>query len=58
MRLIQTKKVEELKAHYRRGGLGDNFGEKRLEGVLKELITPIRERRMELAKDPITSWIF
>ncbi|HAB71829.1 MAG TPA: tryptophan--tRNA ligase, partial [Acinetobacter nosocomialis] len=25
---------------------------KRLEGVLKELITPIRERREELAKDP------
>lgn len=25
---------------------------KRLEGVLKELISPIRERREELAKDP------
>ena len=24
----------------------------RLEGVLKELIGPIRERRIELAKDP------
>ena len=46
------EEVEELKAHYRRGGLGDGTVKKRLEGVLKELITPIRERRMELAKDP------
>lgn len=46
------EEVEELKAHYCRGGLGDGTVKKRLEGVLKELITPIRERREELAKDP------
>ncbi|MGB9040555.1 MAG: tryptophan--tRNA ligase [Acinetobacter calcoaceticus] len=46
------EEVEELKAHYRRGGLGDGTVKKRLEGVLKELITPIRERREELAKNP------
>ncbi|MBJ9493105.1 tryptophan--tRNA ligase [Acinetobacter baumannii] len=46
------EEVEELKAHYRRGGLGDGTVKKRLEGVLKEIITPIRERREELAKDP------
>ena len=46
------EEVEELKAHYRRGGLGDGTVKKRLEGVLKELIGPIRERRQELAKDP------
>ncbi|WP_375037807.1 tryptophan--tRNA ligase [Acinetobacter sp. RW6] len=46
------EEVEELKTHYRRGGLGDGTVKKRLEGVLKELITPIRERREELAKDP------
>lgn len=46
------EEVEELKAHYRRGGLGDGTVKKRLEGALKELITPIRERREELAKDP------
>ncbi|EHU1359911.1 tryptophan--tRNA ligase [Acinetobacter baumannii] len=46
------EEVEELKAHYRRGGLGDGTVKKRLEGILKELITPIRERREELAKDP------
>ncbi|MCV2391138.1 tryptophan--tRNA ligase [Acinetobacter baumannii] len=49
---LNKEEVEELKAHYRRGGLGDGTVKKRLEGVLKELITPIRERREELAKDP------
>ncbi|GAA5007302.1 tryptophan--tRNA ligase [Acinetobacter puyangensis] len=46
------EEVAELKAHYRRGGLGDGTVKKRLEAVLKELIEPIRERRNELAKDP------
>ncbi|MEB3767951.1 tryptophan--tRNA ligase [Acinetobacter sp. MD2] len=46
------EELEELKAHYRRGGLGDGTVKKRLEGVLKELISPIRDRRNELAKDP------
>lgn len=46
------EEVEELKAHYRRGGLGDGTVKKRLTGILQELITPIRERRAELAKDP------
>jgi len=46
------EELEELKAHYRRGGLGDGTVKKRLEGILKELIGPIRERRMELSKDP------
>ena len=51
---FDTKKeeLEELKAHYRRGGLGDGTVKKRLEGILKELIGPIRERRAELQKDP------
>lgn len=46
------EEVAALKEHYRRGGLGDGTVKKRLEGVLKELIAPIRERRFELAKDP------
>ena len=45
------EELEELKAHYRRGGLGDGTVKKRLEAILKELIAPIRERRHELAKD-------
>ncbi|MCX0334835.1 tryptophan--tRNA ligase [Acinetobacter radioresistens] len=46
------EELEELKVHYRRGGLGDGTVKKRLEGILKELIGPIRERRAELQKDP------
>lgn len=46
------EEVAALKEHYRRGGLGDGTVKKRLEAVLKELIGPIRERRIELAKDP------
>ena len=46
------EEVDELQHHSRRGRAGDGTVKKRLEGVLKELITPIRERRMELAKDP------
>lgn len=44
--------VAELKAHYRRGGLGDMVLKRRLDGVLQGLLAPIRERREELAKDP------
>jgi tryptophanyl-tRNA synthetase len=43
--------LEELKAHYRRGGLGDGVVKRRLEGRLQELLAPIRERRMQLAED-------
>jgi tryptophanyl-tRNA synthetase len=44
--------VEELKAHYRRGGLGDMVVKRRLDGVLQDLLAPIRTRRAEYAKDP------
>lgn len=44
--------VTELKAHYRRGGLGDMTLKRRLEGVLERLIAPVRERREVLAADP------
>lgn len=43
--------VEELKAHYRRGGLGDMALKRRLEGVLEAVIAPMRARRAELASD-------
>ncbi len=46
------KEVEELKAHYQRGGLGDVVLKKRLIDVMENFIAPIRERRLELAKDP------
>ncbi len=44
--------LEELKAHYRRGGLGDGALKQRLTGILEEFIGPIRRRREEYAKDP------
>jgi len=44
--------VEELKAHYGRGGLGDSVLKKRLSEKLLELLDPIRKRREEFAKDP------
>lgn len=44
--------VEELKAHYRRGGLGDAVLKRRLEAVLDALLAPVRERRVGLARNP------
>lgn len=41
-------KVEELKAHYKRGGLGDVTIKNYLNEVLQELLEPMRERREEL----------
>jgi len=46
-----TKKVQELKDHYRRGGLGDVKVKKYLLDVLDNFLAPIRERRKELAQD-------
>jgi len=42
--------VEDLKAHYRRGGLGDMVLKQRLEGILQNLLAPIRERRQVFAR--------
>lgn len=47
----EKDKLEEMKAHYVRGGLGDSIVKKRLEVVLQEMLAPIRARREELAKD-------
>lgn len=44
--------LEELKARYVHGGVGDSLVKKRLEGVLQEMLAPIRARREEFAKDP------
>lgn len=46
------EEVADLKDRYRRGGLGDITLKRRLEGVLRELVGPIRERRAALARDP------
>jgi tryptophanyl-tRNA synthetase len=44
--------VEELKAHYQRGGLGDSVVKKRLLEILQGFLDPIRRKRIEFAKDP------
>ena len=43
--------LDELKAHYQRGGLGDVKVKKFLNNVLQETLEPIRTRRQELAGD-------
>ena len=45
------KAVQDLKEHYRRGGLGDMVLKRRLNDVLQEVIGPIRERRRLLEQD-------
>ncbi len=51
---FDTDKValQEMKDHYVRGGLGDSVVKNRLEGILQDLLAPIRARREEYAKDP------
>lgn len=47
-----TAMVEDLKARYRRGGLGDMVIKKQLEARLQALLEPIRTRRENYARDP------
>lgn len=43
--------VEEMKEHYKRGGLGDVKVKRYLNEVLQAELEPIRNRRLELEKD-------
>lgn len=43
--------LEEMKEHYRRGGLGDMKVKRLLNSVLQTTLAPIRARRTELEKD-------
>lgn len=45
------KNLDEMKDHYRRGGLGDVKVKKFLNNVLQETLRPIRERRHEFERD-------
>lgn len=49
--LPDYKNLDELKDHYRRGGLGDVKIKKFLIKVLQTELKPIYDRRVELAKD-------
>ena len=45
-------KVQELKEYYQRGGLGDVKVKRYLVEVLNTFLEPIRQKRLEFAKDP------
>lgn len=49
-----TDTVADLKAHYRRGGLGDMVLKRRLTEILQATVSPIRDARAKLARDPDT----
>ena len=49
--LPDYRNLDELKAHYTRGGLGDVKVKRFLNSVLQEELDPIRQRRKEIAKD-------
>ena len=49
--LPEYQNLDELKAHYRRGGLGDMKVKRFLNSILQEELGPIRERRREFQKD-------
>lgn len=50
--LPEYKNLDELKEHYRRGGLGDMKIKRFLNEILQEELKPIRERREELSRNP------
>ncbi len=49
--LPEYKNLDELKAHYQRGGLGDMKVKRFLDAVLQKELAPIRARRKELEQD-------
>lgn len=48
--LPEYKNLDELKAHYKRGGLGDVKIKKFLNNIIQEELAPIRARRKEYEK--------
>ena len=50
--LPEYNNLEELKEHYKHGGLGDMKIKKFLNDILQEELKPIREKREELAREP------
>ena len=49
--LPEYQSLDELKAHYQRGGLGDMKVKKLLAAIMQEELEPIRNRRKEFEKD-------
>lgn len=50
--LPEYKNLDELKTHYKKGGLGDVKIKLFLNNIIQELLKPIREKRKELEKNP------
>ncbi len=50
--LPEYNNLDELKAHYQKGGLGDVKIKRFLNNVIEEELRPIREKRKELEKNP------
>lgn len=50
-----AQRVQELKDHYRRGGLGDTVLKEELNRVLQEFLEPIRTRRAQITQDQVHS---
>ena len=49
--LPDYQNLDEMKEHYRSGGLGDMKCKKLLNSILNEMLEPIRQRRHELEQD-------
>ena len=49
--LPSYQNLDELKAHYRKGGLGDGTVKKFLNEILQNELKPIREKREVFAQD-------
>ena len=47
----EYQNLDELKDHYRRGGLGDMKVKRRLNDIMQQTLEPIRERRLMFEKD-------
>lgn len=47
----EYKNLDELKKHYKKGGLGDMKIKRFLNNIIQDELRPIRERREEYAKD-------
>ena len=49
--LPDYENLDQMKAHYERGGLGDGTCKKFLFNIMEEMLQPIRERRAQYEKD-------
>ena len=53
-----VEEVESLKAHYKRGGLGDTTIKSILNSTLQSLLDPIRERRERLQNNDLMTFLY